>query len=149
MIFNRQSEESPQVDVTSPGDKVVFTKSFPINIIRWGIIADVLIDVGTGLTIKMDHRPIAGSDTGRTNGTPSTAVNLVRTTDIAQGKGVYVELTEAFEVDPGEEVVFQVTDAADTAGTGVLFVEYDRLPFQNDSGLAAADNRLSNMTDVT
>lgn len=146
MIFDRKTEVSDQVDLTSTGDKLVWTPGTPVNIIRWGIIADALIDVGAGMTVKMDHRPTAGSDSSRTDGTPSTAVNLVTAVDVAAGKGIYVDLSEAFEVDPGEEVVFQVTDAPDTAGTGVIFIEYDRLPFQNDSNLAAADNRLSNMT---
>ena len=137
--------------MNATGDKFTLTPSVPIDIIRWGVIVDnTLIDVGAGMTIKMDHRPTAGSDTDRTDGTPSTAEDLVTTVDILAGKGAYVELDEPFEVDPGEEVVFQVTDAADTAGNGFIFVHYRPRPFVGDSGVTAGDpgNRIDNMLSV-
>ncbi len=88
--------------------------------------------------------------------------DITVTADIAQGEGVYTEecITAAagtiadpqvaakFEVDPGEQVVFQVTDAADTSGTGFIFVEYEALSFVGDSNVTAGtfSNRTDNLT---
>lgn len=121
--------------LTTTGDKATFAPGQPINVRRIAVIANALIDVGAGMTIKVDHRPTAGSDTGRTDG---IGKDLVVAADIAQGKGEYAELPTEFEVDPGEELVVQVTDAADTAGTGYVVIEYQRKPFTG--------TRIANMT---
>ncbi len=141
--------------MTSLGDKMTFMTAVPVNIVRWGVIADSLIDVGVGFTIKGDFRPTAGSDTGRGDGNVG---DVTVTADIAQGEGVYTEecatpaVTTAvptkFKLDPGEQVVFQVTDVADTAGTGMIFVEYEMEGFSGGlPAVALTDpNRISNMT---
>ena len=147
----RNTEVSAQVTVNSTGDKMTFTPGRPVNIIRWGIIADALIDVGAGMTIKADFRPTAGSDSGRGDGDVG---DITTTSDIAQGKGLFTQdlsddATEVkFQVDPGEQVVFQVTDAADTAGTGHIFVEYEEEGFSGGLPAPALSlgNRISNIT---
>lgn len=147
-------EVSAQIALNSTGDKMTFTPGAPVNIIRWGVIADSLIDVGVGMTIKADFRPTAGSDTGRGDGDVG---DITVTADIAQGKGAYTEevatpatpaVPAKFEVDPGEQVVFQVTDAADTAGTGHIFVEYELEGFSGGAPATAGSfsNRISNLT---
>ncbi len=153
-FVNRFTEISGQIGFASLGDKLVFMQAVPVNIVRWGVIADALIDVGAGFTLKADFRPTAGSDASRGDG---NAGDITVTADIAQGKGAYTEevATPAvtavgvkFKLDPGEQIVFQVTDAADTAGTGMIFVEYELEGFSG--GLPAAaltdPNRISNMT---
>ena len=151
------TETSAQIAVNSTGDKFSFTPGRPVNIVRWGIIADALIDVGVGMTIAADHRPTITSDTGRGDGDVGT---ITTTADIAQGDGIYTETVspdvtgktlQTFRVDPGEQVVFQVTDAADTAGTGIIFVEYRQLPFVGDANVAAGldSNRIAGFTKVT
>ena len=151
------TEVSAQISVATTGDKFTFTPGRPVDIVRWGIIADVLIDVGVGMTIAADHRITAGSDTGRVNAAVGT---ITDTDDIAQGDGVYTENvsplitarpTETFRVDPGEQVVFEVTDAADTAGTGHIFIEYRQIPFVGDANVAAGldSNRIAGFTKVT
>lgn len=150
-FIERLTETSAQISVNSTGDKMTFTPARPVNIIRWGIIADALIDVGTGMTIKADHRPTAGSDASRGDGDVG---DITVTTDILQGKGAYTEevsgagTKQKFQVDPGEQVVFQVTDAADTAGTGIIFVEYEEEGFSGGlPGVALSlSNRISNLT---
>ncbi len=149
----RRVEVSAQVAMASTGDKMTFTPGCPVNIVRWGVIADALIDVGAGFTIKADWRPTAGSDSSRSDG---TCGDITVTSDINQGQGAYTEecatpdagLPAMFLVDPGEQIVFEVTDAADTSGTGMIFVEYELLPFVGDRN-ATADgfsNRIDNMT---
>ena len=153
------TEVSAEIDFTSTGDKMTFSPAQPVNIVRWGVLANALIDVGAGMIVKADHRPTAGSDASRGDGDVG---DITVTADIAQGAGAYTEecgtpaagtvadplIAQKFEVDPGEEVVFQVTDAADTAGTGRIFVEYEALPFVGDSNVTAGDfsNRIDNMT---
>ena len=143
-----QSIESAQVTLTTAADKFTYTPSVPVDIIRWGVIADALIDVGVGMTIKLDHRPTAGSDTARTDGLGGK--DLVTTVDIAAGDGGYVEPDAPFQVDPGEEVVFQVTDQADTAGTGMLFLHVQPRPFVGDPTATAGgpSNRIAGFTDM-
>ncbi len=153
-FVQRHTEVSAQVAMTSLGDKMTFMQAVPVNIVRWGVIANALIDVGAGFTIKGDHRPTAGSDASRGDGDVG---DVTVTTDIAQGKGVYTEecatpaspaVPTKFLLDPGEQVVFEVTDIADTAGTGFIFVEYEMEGFSG--GLPAValtlPNRISNMT---
>lgn len=138
---------SAQIALNSTGDKATFTFARPVDIVRWGIIADALIDVGVTMVVKLDHRPTAGSDTNRTDGIPdgTTTKNITTgTTDIAQGKVAVVNLATPFSVDPGEQVVAQVTDAADTAGTGIVFIEYIPKPFAGDTTLPSAQSEFSN-----
>lgn len=146
----RKTVESASLAVNSTGDKFTFTPGQPVDILRWGIIADALIDVGVGMAIKADHRPTAGSDTGRGDGNVG---DITITVDLAQGAGLFTEDVSGvanktpFQVDPGEQVVFEVTDAADTAGTAIIFVEYLEKPFVGDSNVTAGtfSNRTSNM----
>lgn len=153
-FVHRFTEISVQVAMTSLGDKMTFMSAVPVNIVRWGVIADSLIDVGAGFTIKGDHRPTAGSDSSRGDGDVG---DITVTDDIAQGKGIYTEecATPAspaqptkFLLDPGEQVVFQITDIADTAGTGMIFVEYELEGFSGGLPAPALTlaNRTSNMT---
>ena len=142
----------------STGDKGGFAPVVPIDIVRWGYIVDeTALDVGAGFTVALDHRVTAGTDTGR------VAIDtIVRTTDLALGKGVVKELilavsqataedgslrdvsgTGPFQVDPGEEVIFEVTDAADTTGDVQYWFEYYELPQNLDS------RNTTNMTTVT
>lgn len=138
------------VDATSAADVTdgEFAPVVPIDIVRWGYICDqTLLDVGVTFNIALDHRPTAGSDTGRVE-----IDEIVRTTDLALGKGVVRELvlavaqvtaedgslrdvsgTGPFQVDPGEEVVIQVTDAADTGGDITVWFEYFELPQNLDT----------------
>ena len=147
---------SAQVALNSTGDKFTFTPGGPVNIVRWGVIADALIDVGAGAVFTLDYRPTAGSDTGRVNGSTSAGDDTAGgslstgTTDVAAGKGIYREVNQVpgpFKLAPGEQAVFEVTDAADTAGTGFVFIEYEVEGFTGDPALTTlAQNRIVNMT---
>lgn len=144
---------SGQVALTTTGDKFIFTPAAPCYITRWGVIADALIDVGAGMILAGDHRIDAGTDTGRVNGSVSSGVDTAggtlstSTTDVPQGNGLYHTLSSPFLVVPGEQFVIECTDAADTAGTGLLFIEYAEAAFQGDSGLTSRlTNPLYNMT---
>lgn len=134
--------------VDSTGDKETWAPGTPVEIIRWGVVAFALIDVGAGAIVKLDKTNSAGTRGDGDVGSISV------TADIAAQDGVYTENvspsvtahpTEPHRLIPGESVTFQVTDAADTAGDGYFFVEYRKLPFVG----GAPVDELANMTQVT
>lgn len=86
--------------------------------------------------LKVDKRPTAGSDTARGDGDVAT-INYTTTTG-AQGKVVYKDGL-SIKVSPGEEVVFQITDATPTAGNAhlILFVEPSWEQPGNNTDMAA------------
>ncbi len=140
--------------VTATGDEVVFTPAAPVNIVRWGFIVTTLLDVGAGATFAMDKRVTAGSDTGRVNGsTDANGVDtaggtMTVTADKAVGTCIYHNVSPQFKVNPGEQAVIAVDNAADTGGDGIWFIEYEEEPFVATS-LAAADDRLTNAEEIT
>lgn len=71
--------------------------------------------------VKVDKRPTAGSDTSRGDG---DVAQLDYTTDEDAGEVVYIDGIDV-TVNPGEELVFEVSDATPTAGAAhlVLYVE--------------------------
>lgn len=73
-------------------------------------------------TLKVDKRPTAGSDTSRGDG--DVADIDYTTTTGAQGKVVYQDGIDV-EVAPGEEIVFEVTDATPSAGNAHLIIFYE------------------------
>lgn len=131
-------EYGAQDNATATGDGMIFTPAQPIDVYRFIIIADALIDVGAGMVVTLDHRPTAGSDTSRV-----TIATMTISADIAAGAGAYVTMDadEPFEVNPGEELVVEVTNAADTAGTFKPAVAYQRRAF--------VGTRIANLTDLT
>jgi hypothetical protein len=138
--FDYETAQSAQVALTSTGDKFTFTPCHPVDLIGFGIIGDALIDVGAGMTVKVDKRPTAGSDSGRGDGDIGS---IVRGTDadIAAGKGLFTRFTTPKELNPGEQAVVEVTNAADTAGTGIVFLRYRKRP-------AAGSRWTGNITEV-
>ena len=141
-------EQGAQDAANATGDGMVFAPGSPVEIIRWGFIADALVDVGVGMTVKLDKVDSAGS---RGDGDVGS---ITRTADVLAEDGIYTENvsplvtlhpTEPHRVIPGERLVMQVTDAADTAGTFLPFIEYRKLPFVG----GAPVDELANMTKVT
>jgi len=147
---------SPVAALDAAADAITFTPAVPIDIKRWGYIVSETAKDATACTVALDHRPTAGSETGRVE-----VDTIVLATALALGKGVVKELilpvaqvtaedgslrdvsgTGPFQVDPGEEVIFEVTDAAVT-GDVVYFLEYYELPYNLDTRNSA------NLTVVT
>lgn len=91
----------------------------PHKIVSAAIVFTTAVDA-TGAT-AIDKRPTAGSDSSR------TALDTINytTTLGAQGLIVYWEPASEVIINPGEEIVFEVTDATPSAGNGhlVLLVE--------------------------
>lgn len=118
------------VSFVTTGDKFLFAPAEPIEIVRWGVLATA--NFGGSAVIALDKRITAGSDTGRLDahgGTLSVGA-------LAEGKGAYGEPTKATDplgflpVDPGEELVVEVTTGATTTGTAYAWIAYLPRPFQ-------------------
>lgn len=135
------------VDFNATGDKYIVTPCAPIDIYRWGYITDTSQDPDAGgFVIALDHRPTAGSDTGRTE---KATITRADAETAAAGKLIYgrVEIVNAeatgvdgsktnqgpsgpLRVNPGEQAVIEVTNAMGAAATGYVFVEYADLAFE-------------------
>ena len=171
---------------TTTGDKFSFRSSMPVDIIRWGFIATIDVNVGARLTIAANFRPLIGEDTNLIAGEAeggagvidlgTSAVPAHTTGDVLEGTGVYTDLVSSagitlqasaalqtktkvpFELDPGEEIVFAIDDAADTTGTGIMFVHYVPRGFHDNSlnatktpvatGTALSSERAGRMSSV-
>ena len=110
--------------------------AFPVMI--RGIFAVITNAIAAAGVVKADKRPTAGDDTGRGDGdlgvlTFSTAHTL--------GKVVYHLLTDPVKLSPGEELVFQCTDAtgaSDTCTLGILMYPSWETPANIASMIATA-----------
>lgn len=130
-------------NLNATADVLVIPIWKPFNVYRFGFVVDSSTASGTTLVVSLDKRVDAGTDTGRVElGT------LQPTATVAQGDGLWIDLTARQEVNPGEELVFEVKTAAGVAATGHVFVEGVEYPFQRTSSDATED-RLANMTEET
>lgn len=134
------------IDFNATGDKYIYTPCAPIDVYRWGFITDAAMDPDAGgFVLALDHRITAGSDTGRTE---KATITRADAETVAAGKLVYgrVEIAVAetvavdgskvnvdpagpLRVNPGEQVVIEVTNAVGAASTGYVFIEYADLAF--------------------
>lgn len=129
--------------ITSTGDILVFTPARPIAVVDFGLVVTTTFNASAGaVTLKLDKRVTAGSDTGRGDGDLGTltmtaaqaqalAAGDVARSVKAEGSGAYAgpAATEAADVVlPGEQAVVEVTDAAATAGSGIPFIGFKDLP---------------------
>jgi hypothetical protein len=135
----------------STGVVAVMNFGAPIEVLAMGIVVDdnELLDVGNGFTITLKKYVVPGSSTNAvTLGTISSAA------DVAKGS-VVINRLQAGDVDGetaedgsiryesprnnvdggnkfivgfGEQLVWDLTDAADTSGKGQVFVQYVQLP---------------------
>lgn len=137
-------------------DKATWAPAMPVDIVRWGYIADTVMG-NTVAVVALDFRPTIGSDTDRVDGATNSTTFIdtaggVLTSGVATavGAGEFHNVNPPLQVDPGEEVVFQMTTAP-SSGTAFFFIEYEVQPFVGDSNVTAGDfsNRISNMTERT
>jgi hypothetical protein len=106
-------------DLAATGDSaVVFDITGPITVRRIGVVIAVAT-VGTAAVVKFDRRITTGSDTGRGDGD----VGALTVPALAAGKIVYKDVK--IDLDPGDQIVPQVTTAQGTSGEGRYFYEYE------------------------
>lgn len=125
MYTNHRREISVQsVDLSSTGDKAFFRPGLNRYKIR-SVAAVNLNTIGDAGIVQIDLRPTVGSDTDRVN---KATLNIP--VSLAAGKVVYKDALD-ISVDPGQEIVIEVTDACDAGDLAdiVLSVEqYNERP---------------------
>lgn len=178
LLKANKTEVSGQISFASTGDKVIWTPATPIIVIRWGFILDAAFTTTAAIT-QLDQRVTAGSDSNRVAGATSSGFDTAggsftaSSTTLAAGKGNYHNVIPAhgitetgsppadagesksgwpdrFVVYPGQQLVFKVATAS-SSGTGFAFIEYQELPFQDQSKVSTSDltlNALAKMTKV-
>lgn len=134
------------VDFNATGDKFSFAPVSKIQVWRFGIIVKTAMnpDAG-GFDMALDHRVTVGSDVGRTE---KAVLNRADAELVAAGKIAYKDVVLAvaatvagdgstvnvgpagpLEVNPGEEVVLEVTNAVGAASDGYVWIEYSEGAF--------------------
>ena len=158
VIFPTQGGDAvvPGLDMGADEDLLTWAPAMPVDIVRWGYIVDTVLGASV-LVVAMDFRPTKGSDTARVNGaTDGTTFidtaggTLTPGVSTAVGKGEFHNVNPPLQVDPGEEVVIEITTHP-TSGDAHFFIEYEVQPFVGDSNVTAGDfsNRIANMTERT
>lgn len=134
----------------STGVVGVFNFGVPVEILRAGIVVDdnEALVVGAGVVLTVKKYLVPGSSTNAV-----TLGTISKTADVAKGSIVYSDFSlgdvdgetaedgalrhvaprdeqnNKFIVAMGQQVVFDLTDAADTSGKGQIFVQYVERPF--------------------
>jgi hypothetical protein len=120
--------------LTSTGDKLFYSPCvMPLNVRAFAVTITTALATNP-LLVTLEHRPTAGSDTGRT----VVATLNVLVANGGQGKNVY-KLALNKSVKPGEELVIKVGGTAPTAGAanfGILVEPSSETP-ANNTNMAA------------
>lgn len=117
--YNSVVAAGTPISLASTGDKFVITAFEDINLFEFGIVVTTAITGGADtLIVKVDKRPIAGSDTNRGDGdiascTCSTSTNVA---------GDTLRKFISYSLKKGEQAVVEVTDAA-AAGAGIPYLK--------------------------
>lgn len=110
--------------VTSTGNKLTASPGQPMDFIRFGAIFTVAGGSGS-LVLAIDKRVTAGSDTGRVE-----VATMTVTAAQATAGSVHTLDISPLEIDPGEEVILEVTTGLTSAGTAILFAHAQPRGFQ-------------------
>jgi len=135
---------SGEVAIDATGDQFTWTPATPVELIRVGVTGTTTYDSTTGAIIALDINASDGDGTY----TRGDGDGGVITVDASFGPGLvnYLDMVSRVRLKPGDQLIAQVTQAS-TAGDGVVWIEYRKLPFQSGSS-AAADDLLVNATEV-
>lgn len=109
-------------------DHAVWAPGTPIRVVGFGFVCvEVVGDATTAAVVSLDLRPTVGSDTNRAEKETLTIDNRAAGTVVRTAHASFAP----FDVDPGQELVFEHKTAASggtTTGTGHYFVEYYHQP---------------------
>lgn len=118
----KQKETASDTDVSSAADKLTFSPAVAAEILEFGyIVTTAFVDAAGGLVLKADIRPTAGSDSSRGDGDAGVMTLTSAQANKAAGKVVRTRPASPAIVYPGQQVVLQLTTAADS-GAGLAFI---------------------------
>lgn len=120
------------------GDKAVLTVPYKCKLKRAFVVVEGASVNAVAAVIKFDIRPIAGSDTNRTDGTAGVISKAASVNQ--QGKYLYEDPATLVTLSEGQQVVVEVTTANGDAlaFTGGILVEYIPERPGNNSAMASA-----------
>lgn len=144
------------VDFNATGDKFSFAPVSKIQVWRFGAIIKTAMDPDAGgFDLALDHRTVVGSDTGRTE---KAVLNRADAETVAAGKVLYKDVILAvaeatagdgskvnvgpagpLEVNPGEQIVLEVTNAVGAASDGYVWIEYSEGAFDKSDADVIVD----------
>lgn len=128
LVLEKHYAQSEQVTLDATGDKFTFYPGQPVLVTGFGVVQTVAA-TGTGLILKADSDKFGAArgdgDIGSVTPGVAPTVNTV----------YFNKLAAEFELNAGEGVVLEVT-TAQTAGDGVVFVEYIPRPIAREIGSA-------------
>jgi hypothetical protein len=127
--LQQQSEKavvSAVLDCTTTGDKARFTCG-PQPIVVRRISLALSAQPGDAGVVKFDKRVTFGSDSGRGDGDVGV-LNLLASAVHAAGKVVYKDVN--VKINPGEEIMVEVTDASAALTGAVAHIFYEPSPEQ-------------------
>lgn len=127
---------SADADMSGTGDQGTFTPAYPCEIVGFGyVITTAVVDAAGGLVLKADKRPTAGSDTSRGDGDCGTlTLTSAQANALTAGKTMLCRPTQPTRVQPGEQVVLDLTTAPDS-GAGLPFVIFKHSPTTDDTDI--------------
>jgi hypothetical protein len=123
--------------LTTTGDKVFWSPGLqPVLLRGWALIVTTAVTAADPVTMSVDKRVTAGSDTGRV---ADIVGSITLPGGTVAGKVYYKRGFQA-KISPGEELVFEVTDAA-VAGNATIVILLEpswEEPAQNTNMVASA-----------
>jgi len=130
----KKEQFAADADMSGTGDQGTFTPVFPSEIVEFGyIITTAVVDAAGGLVLKCDVRPVAGSDTDRTDGTGGTlTLTAAQANALTAGKVMRSRPNQPITVMPGQQAVLELTTAPDS-GAGIPFIVYREKPAYRDA----------------
>lgn len=142
MSYEREIQKeifSADADVSGTGDLGTFTPAFPCEVVGFGyIVTTAIVDAAGGLVMKADKRPTAGSDTNRGDGDAGVMTLTSAQANAVAGKVLMCRPAQPLTVQPGEQVVIELTTAPDS-GAALPFILYRHKPTIDDADITIVE----------
>lgn len=129
-----QYAETVDLNQSSNTALLSFVAAKPIIIHRFGVVADSANGLLAATRLKMRETPI---ETGTEADLSGTTLNPDGS--VSRGNGVWKMPDSRIKVSAGDKVTVSVETAAGGTSTGLVFLEYEELPF--------AGTEVSNMSE--
>lgn len=127
-----QKEQATVADFSSTGDKLTLTPAVPIELVEIVIVVTTALVAADAMVVKADVRPVAGSDTNRTDGTAGVMTLTATEATADAGDVIRCRIENPISIVPGQQLMLELTDAI-TSGAGIIFAVYRNKPVYRDA----------------
>jgi len=104
--------------ITTTGDKLFYAPPKRMIIRQMVVTVTTATTAADPCTIALEHRPTAGSDAGRIQ----SGIPTVTIPGGSAAGTVWYKANLSYEVDPGEQIVVDVTDASAAGAASIAMV---------------------------